>query len=112
MTGLAGRGAKGVAAGKAALGHATALGAGMLLGKQELCTLRLEAAKEEIGAELQDVVGLVLEDFAVEGGDLVGVVGRERHSRCGAGVRAPAQLFDERRRDDAVVQQASSERPA
>lgn len=45
--------------------------------QQELGTLRLQAAVEEVGAELEDVVRLVFEDFAIERADLVGVVGRE-----------------------------------
>ena len=51
----------------------------MLLREQGFGPLRLETAVEEIGAELEDVLGLVLEDFAVEGGYLVRVVGREGH---------------------------------
>jgi hypothetical protein len=73
----AGRGAEGIVAGEAAL--RTALGAGMLLRQQGFGALRLEAAVEEVGAELQDVLGLVLEDFAVEGSYLIGVVGRQGH---------------------------------
>lgn len=57
--------------------------AGVLLRQQVLCSLRLEAAVEEIGTELEDVVRLVFEDFAVEGGDFVGVVGREGHEGGG-----------------------------
>lgn len=73
----AGRGAEGIVAGEGVLG--TAWEGGMLLRQQGFGSLGLEAAIEEIGAELEDVVGLVLQDLAVEGGDLIGVVGREGH---------------------------------
>jgi hypothetical protein len=86
----AGRGAEGVVAGEAAL--RTALGAGMLLRQQGLGALRLEAAVEEVGAELQDVLGLVLEDFAVEGSYLIGVVGRQGHWEGGG--EGSMELFD------------------
>lgn len=46
----------------------------MALFKQGLCALAFEAAKKVIGAELEYVSGLLLEDFAVEGTDFVGVV--------------------------------------
>jgi hypothetical protein len=49
----------------------------MLLREQEFGALRLETAVEEARTELQDVVGLVLEDLAVESGYLIGVVWRE-----------------------------------
>jgi hypothetical protein len=45
--------------------------------QQVLGSLRLQTAIEEIGAELEDVVRLVLQYVAIKGGDLVGVVGRE-----------------------------------
>ena len=42
--------------------------------EEELGALALEAALEEVGAELQDVLRVVLEDFAVEGANFVAVV--------------------------------------
>lgn len=56
----AGGGAEGVAAGEGVLGQASTLVAGMLLRQQGLGALGLEAAVEEVCAELEDVVGLVL----------------------------------------------------
>lgn len=55
----------------------------MLLRQQVFGSLRLETAVKEVCAELEDVVGLVREDFAVERGDLVGVVRREGHEGGG-----------------------------
>ena len=55
----------------------------MLLRQQIFGSLRLETAIKEVCAELKDVVGLVFENFAVEGGDLVGVVRREGHEGGG-----------------------------
>jgi hypothetical protein len=53
----------------------------MSLGEEEFGALALETAEEEVGAELQEVAGLVLEDFAVEGADFVRVVAWESHDR-------------------------------
>jgi hypothetical protein len=72
------RRAKGIAAGKGALGLAALL-AGMLVRELELGALGLEAAQEEVGAELQDVARVLVQDLAVEGGDFIEVVGRKRH---------------------------------
>jgi hypothetical protein len=58
----------------------------MSLGEEEFGALALETAKEEVGAELQEVAGLVLEDFAVEGADFVRVVAWESHDRPGVDV--------------------------
>jgi hypothetical protein len=70
---------EGIAAREVALGHSRL--AGMPLAQQELGALALEAALEEVGAELQDVGGLLLANLAVEGADLVDVVGWQRHGR-------------------------------
>ena len=51
----------------------------MSLAEQELGALALETALEEVGAELQQVLRLLLEHFAVEVADFVGVIGRQRH---------------------------------
>jgi hypothetical protein len=50
-----------------------------MLGEEELVALGFEATQKEVCAELEGIGGLVFEDFAIEGGYLVGVVGRERH---------------------------------
>jgi hypothetical protein len=55
----------------------------MSLGEEEFGALALETAEEEVGAELQEVGGLVLEDFAVESADFVGIVAWESHDRPG-----------------------------
>jgi hypothetical protein len=48
----------------------------MLVREQEFGALGLEAAQKEVGAELEHVFGVVIQDFAVEGGDFIEVVGR------------------------------------
>ncbi len=53
-----GRRAEGIAAGKGVLG--AALGHVVVLGQEDFGALRLEAAVEEIGAELENVARLVL----------------------------------------------------
>jgi hypothetical protein len=53
----------------------------MALGEEEFGALALETAEEEVGAELEEVVGLVLEYFAVESPDFVGVITGQRHGR-------------------------------
>ena len=65
---------KGIAAWEGTLGHANAAAAGMSLLQVELGALGLQAAVEEAGAELQDIGGLLLEDFAFERGDFASEV--------------------------------------
>jgi hypothetical protein len=62
----------------------------MLLREQELGALRLETAVEEARTELEDVVGLVLEDLAVKGGYLIRIVWREGHWEVGGEGSSPA----------------------
>jgi len=51
----------------------------MLLRQQEFVTLRLEAAEEVVGAELEDVGGLCAQNLTVQGVDFVRVLEWERH---------------------------------
>lgn len=53
----------------------------MALGEEELGTLRLEATEEEVCAELEQVLRVVFEDFAVECADFVGVIAGQRHCK-------------------------------
>jgi hypothetical protein len=51
----------------------------MLLREQEFGALGFKATEKEVCAELEDVGGLCFQYFAIEGRDLIGVVGWERH---------------------------------
>lgn len=60
----------------------------MSVRQEEFGALRLQATLEEVGAELQGVLRLMLEDFAIERADLVGVVAGQRHSSWHAMMQA------------------------
>lgn len=47
--------------------------------QDELYSLALETALEEVGAELEDVAGLLLADLAFECADFVGEEAGQRH---------------------------------
>lgn len=49
----------------------------MTLAQEEFGALALETAMEEVGAELENVAGLLLDDLTIEGVDFVLVIGRE-----------------------------------
>lgn len=68
----------------------------MLLSEQELGALALEAAEEVIGAELEDVGGVVLLDLAFKRPDLVRVLGGERHGGLSFEVRDGSRLLSGR----------------